>query len=288
MSYASVIIFNMFNIWNENVVKNRASVFLANQLREPFWHFVAISIILFSGEYFFSTEHRPNSFHEMSDHKRKEIQENFHKRYGRMPETQELNKLVDDWVKNEMLYQKGLELGLDKNDGYIRDRIVMKTEKLLRRVASTTVPSESDLDAWFHENKHDYLRPPTISFEHHKYSTNNQKNIQAAKKFVAELSGRNISDKLDRKFHTFNKRRLDALQVAMGEEFVSSLAGLPKNTWQIVEANNDIHIVRLLEYSKAPEPVLAQVKELVQIDWAKNEQRKYITKVIDNMKEGKL
>lgn len=82
-------------------------------------------------------------------------------------DTASLDQLVEEYVREEVLYREGLSLGLDQDDYVIRRRLIQKVEFLAEGFAgATTTLEESDLVSYFEENKRDYLVAPSITFTH--------------------------------------------------------------------------------------------------------------------------
>ncbi len=79
----------------------------------------------------------------------------------------ELQRLVDEYVREEVLYREGLGLGLDADDYVIRRRLIQKVEFLAEGFASAAVElGDADLQAHFDANKQDYIVAPSITFTH--------------------------------------------------------------------------------------------------------------------------
>ena len=76
----------------------------------------------------------------------------FEAQWGREPTPQELDKLVDADVKEEILYREGLALGLDKDDEIVRRRMAQKMQFLAEDVAAAHQPTDAELKAWFDQN----------------------------------------------------------------------------------------------------------------------------------------
>ena len=76
----------------------------------------------------------------------------FEAQWGREPTPQELDKLVEADVKEEILYREGLALGLDKDDEIVRRRMAQKMQFLAEDVAAAHQPTDAELKAWFDQN----------------------------------------------------------------------------------------------------------------------------------------
>jgi hypothetical protein len=71
----------------------------------------------------------------------------FEDTFGRAPDMQEHQRLVDDWVREELLYREGLALGLDRDDVQIRSRLAKKMGYVVEGMVTVAEPSDSDLRA---------------------------------------------------------------------------------------------------------------------------------------------
>src|SRR4030095_7019422 len=74
--------------------------------------------------------------------------------------------LVDDRVREEVLYREALALGLDKDDTIVKRQLARKMEFLAEDVSKLEVPQRGELKAWFEKNKDQFALPPRISFRH--------------------------------------------------------------------------------------------------------------------------
>jgi hypothetical protein len=90
---------------------------------------------------------------------------------GRLPLTpDQLQKLVDQKIAEEILYREGLALGLDRNDEIIKRRIAQKMDFLAADVAAIQEPDKAELIEWFSRNSDRFAIPPRASFRHLYFS----------------------------------------------------------------------------------------------------------------------
>jgi len=92
--------------------------------------------------------------------------ERFEAMLDAMPEN-DLQLMIDDYVREEVLHREALALGLDVDDYVIKQRMIQKVEFLARGFAEAI----SDLDelqvrAYFEENKGVYYIQPYVTFTH--------------------------------------------------------------------------------------------------------------------------
>ena len=77
----------------------------------------------------------------------------------------ELNSLLDNWLKEEVLYREALRLGLDQEDSIVRRRLVQKLGFIAESETIPT-PEQGELEAFYRENVDDYTLPVRYSFRH--------------------------------------------------------------------------------------------------------------------------
>src|SRR4029450_5650758 len=112
---------------------------------------------------------------------------------GRAPPTaQQMQSLIDDRVREEVLYREALTLGLDKDDTIVKRQLARKMEFLAEDVAKLEVPQPGELKAWFGKNKDRFALPPRVSFRHVYFSPDRRsKSARAdAERAQSELAGK--------------------------------------------------------------------------------------------------
>lgn len=136
---------------------------IAGILREPFFQFVALGALLFAvSEYL---EARANFARiEISRTQIEGITNNYRLQYGASPTAEQLNALVDQFIKEEVFYHEALRLKLDRDDEIIRRRLVQKYEFLQQDLGTPKDPSEADLHAFYQVHAKNYEIPERLTF----------------------------------------------------------------------------------------------------------------------------
>ncbi len=89
---------------------------------------------------------------------------------SRPPSDAELQALIEQHVREEILYRESLRLGLDRGDLIVRRRLVQKLTFLSQDLADVDDPSEAELIGFFERNRDRYVRPRRTSFSHVYFS----------------------------------------------------------------------------------------------------------------------
>ena len=114
---------------------------------------------------------------------------------------EELARLVDDYVREEVLHREALALGLDEDDYVIRRRLVQKLEFITEGFAEATVtPDDAALQRYFEANKADYYVEPYVTFTHVFFETEDKPRDEARARAEAKLL------ELNRKEHAVQRR----------------------------------------------------------------------------------
>lgn len=129
-------------------------------LKEPLFHFLLIGAGLF---FLYS---QLNSGEESSDTQQIIIDKSklevlsiaFMEENGIAPTQKELQKLLENDIREEVLYHEAISQGLDKNDRVIRHRLAQKMTYLFEDVSMLDEPSDEVLKAYLQENPEKFTR----------------------------------------------------------------------------------------------------------------------------------
>ena len=136
-------------------------------LREPLLHFLVIGAALFGVFRFVGCgAHRPTSDEiVVSSGQIASLAAIFSRTWQRPPTAKELDALVNEHIRDEVLYRQGVAMGLDKDDAVVRRRIRQKMEFVADMTADAE-PTDAELKAfvaehpeWFRERAPLLLRP---------------------------------------------------------------------------------------------------------------------------------
>ena len=104
----------------------------------------------------------------------------------------ELQNLIDDYVREEVLHREALALGLGEDDYVIRRRLVQKLEFITEGFAEAGAKvDQAALRRYFDANKADYYVEPFVTFTHVFFETEDRPREQAhaaAEKKLLELN----------------------------------------------------------------------------------------------------
>ena len=114
---------------------------------------------------------------------------------GRNPTEDEIARIINNLIEEEILYREALLLGLDKEDRIIKRRLAQKIT-FLKQETLTDKPSNEALINFYELNKNNYYIQPTFSFTHYYFSAENNSKARsnAAIKLILSSSSKIKSD----------------------------------------------------------------------------------------------
>lgn len=199
----------------------------------------------------------------------------FEKVWQRSPSAKELDGLIQNYIREEVLYREALAMGLDRNDGIVRRRLRQKMEFISEDLANLDAPEEQELHAYLAAHQEDYRQPTRFSFRQIYFNTS--KHGQAAQAdamtLVATLQAQDadvatLGDPLmvKQQFHSETEREIER---ALGSQFLQSLRETPTGSWQgPITSGFGLHLVRIDERIDGEISKLNDVRKLVIRDWA--------------------
>jgi len=134
-------------------------------IREPLVHFLAIAAMLFGiGVLRGEGSGSPTNRIAITPGVVERLLQGFRLTWQRPPTESEFRGLVEDYLKEEVLYREALEMGLDRDDQIIRRRMRQKLEFLTADLVESFEPSEMELQAHLDANMDLYRQEAAVSF----------------------------------------------------------------------------------------------------------------------------
>jgi hypothetical protein len=192
----------------------------------------------------------------------------------------ELQNLIDDYVREEVLHREAVALGLGEDDYVIRRRLVQKLEFITEGFAEAGAKvDQSRLRRYFDANKADYYVEPFVTFTHVFFETEDrpreQAHAAAAKKLI-ELNRNGVPfadapQHGDRFLYHVNyvERTPDYVASHFGVPMAKAVFELEPNEfiWKgPFDSPYGVHLVLLTTNEPGRDPELAELEERVRVD----------------------
>lgn len=202
------------------------------------------------------------------------LSEGFARQWHRPPDERELRGLVEDHVREEVLYREALAMGLDRDDTIVRRRLAQKLEFLGQDIASAAMPDEAALRRYFAEHAARYAVPGQVSFRHVYFSADRRGAMLEAdaRNALEALAKGGDAETMGDPFlreHEFVAADESQIASALGDGFAKEVIGLPAGEWQgPVSSTYGMHLVQV-SGREAPRPAAFEtVREAVVRDFS--------------------
>ena len=155
----------------------------------------------------------------------------------------EIDALLDNWLKEEVLYQEALRLGLDEEDSIVRRRLVQKLG-FIAESEPIPAPEIGELEAFYQQHIDDYTLPVRYSFQH-LYFQQFESAQEALEQINKGALARDFGESSMLNPAYAYRSALD-LNATFGADFASQIANLPVESWQgPVQSGFGFHLVLL-------------------------------------------
>ncbi len=257
----------------------------ARWLREPLVHFLLIGAVLFSVSSYMNRGHSSNTSYRirLTEADLNQLELFYMSQWHRSPTPEEFSRLVEDRVRDEVLYREALGMGLDKDDTIVKRRMAQKMEFLSENVANSHAPSQTELNSWYEKNKQRFAQPGKLTFRHLYFSPDHRgdQTMADAKAALKQLANQpenaRVASLFGDRFMLQNKYEnssSDDLAKDFGADFAESVFKLKPGSWQgPLQSGYGLHLVFIESITPGRVPSVDEVAIDVKTAWLA-EQRK--------------
>jgi hypothetical protein len=246
-------------------------------LREPLLHFLVAGAALFA-----VWEGRSNAVAARADRivvsaaTIESLAGNWARIRHRPPTAAELEGLIDDHIREEVLYREALALGLDKDDTIIRRRLRQKLEFVSEDVATQVEPTEAQLEAFLSENPDAFRVEPRHSFRHVFLSPGRRGATlgRDAERLLAALNRPGETAKAEEEgdpfllAFEFDGASSEEVGRLFGGELAAALPTLDPGRWRgPIRSGYGAHLVLVQRRVPGRVPALGEVRDAVRREW---------------------
>jgi peptidyl-prolyl cis-trans isomerase C len=266
-------------------------------LNEPLIHFLLIGALLFGLYSLLNPQEVDVADNRIvvSSGDIERLSANWEKKLQRPPTAEELQALVDAYIREEVYYREAIALGLDQDDTVLRRRMMQKMEFLTNDLADLANPDEATLKQYLLENKSKYELPARISFSHiyFSYGKRGDQIFGDAATALNEIRSNADPDAIsfesgDPFMHQSALTLEEPYEIArlFGQQFAEQLFQLEAEGWQgPLESSYGLHLVRISEKVATRMPEQVAVIEKVRADWMLEQRQKANSEIYRRFKQ---
>ena len=203
---------------------------------------------------------------------------------GRDPTDDELARIVNNLIDEEILYREALFLGLDQEDTIIKRRLAQKIS-FLKEESIPKIPSVNELKEYYENNKEKYFIESSFTFTHYYFSENNN-SLDRSQRAIKALQ-ENSTVKSDPFYlgKAFANEPLRNIETNFGKAFSKELMEANLNQWTgPFESTYGHHIVYLNSTNPGYIPVIEEVLRQVEVDFLQMKREDAVKGFLNNIR----
>ena len=206
---------------------------------------------------------------------------------GRNPSEDEIIRIINDYLEEEILYREAIALGLDKDDRIIKRRMAQKIT-FLKQESFVEIPDSKEVMAYFEANKQNYYINSSYTFTHHYFSNENDaqnrsnfaiKNLKNNQKPIDAdpfLLGKNFVNKND-----------DEIDQDFGLNFSKNFYNVNLNEWiGPFQSSYGYHIVKIISKNDGYFPDTIDIYQKIELDYINNKKNNLLEEYISEVKSN--
>lgn len=270
---------------------------LRQLLREPLLHFLLIGAALFVGYWVLNPSAEADAQSkriELTQDDLVQISIAWLAQGRPAPTTEQLKGLVEQRVREEILFREAVALGLDKGDTIVRRRLAQKMDFLAEDISAVNEPSSQEIMAWFTDNQQRFALAPRVSFRHLYFSFDRrgQRAGEVAAQALPMLAGkpidwseaRALADPFMFQDH-YSDRSFDEIAKLFGPGFARALIQLRPGAWQgPVESGYGSHLIFVDAVTPSRVPAFEEIETEVKSEWVAERRAEAKRKAYETMR----
>ena len=230
---------------------------------------------------------------EVTDGQVAGIRERWAAEWGRPPTDQELNGLLDDAIREEILYREALRLGLERGDTIVRRRLAQKMTFMLEDGTAVPAPADTEVEAYHSTHAERYREPGRTTFDHVFLSDDRRADPPGDARALL-LAVRTGEDEAWRQLgdpfmllREYADRTDQELAELFGGTFAGAVIQLSVGDWHgPIRSAYGTHLVRVMSRTKPRVPAFVEVRDRVVEDLIADRRREQNQAALRTVAEG--
>ena len=264
-------------------------------MREPLIHFLCIGAALFLFFELFDDPVGPqSSWIVITNGQIEFLKASYARSRQRQPTEQELQRLIDSYLREEIFYREALALGLDKDDTIIRRRLKQKLELMSDDLVGIIVPSDEDLQQFMEIHAESFMIESQVAFRHVFLDIHQRGNSveDEATRLLALLSDEGseadpdtLGDRLMMP-KSFNLSPVSEIAKMFGKPFSLELTNSKPGQWVgPVLSGYGLHLIMVTDHTAGRLPSLDEIRKTVEWEWSAAHRKELKENIYNELRE---
>jgi peptidyl-prolyl cis-trans isomerase C len=282
---------------NEPAPGGRASSRLMRWGREPLLHFLLIGVALFVGYHALHPELTGRDSSDrivLTEDDLRQLRATWLAQGRPSPTQEDMRRLIESKVHEEIFYREALALGLDKEDTIVKRRLAQKMEFLVEDLAALRDPTTEVLRSWFEKNRERFTPAPRVSFRHLYFSPDRRGAgvKEAAASAREQLNGKPLDSPVPATLadsfmfqDSYSDRTPEQVAAVFGTTFAEALLLLAPGSWEgPIESGLGWHVVWVESITPDRTPAFEEIEPDIKSQWSEEQRIESSRRTFDAMK----
>ena len=203
---------------------------------------------------------------------------------GRNPTDDEIFRIINNLIEEEILYREALLLGLDKEDRIIKRRLAQKIS-FLKQESILNMPTKDEIFEYYDLNKDKYFVDKTFTFTHLFYSSESSSKERATSSYQEIINGYDVTADPFFLGKNFVDKSLKNIESDLGKNFASNLQNLTINKWsEPIASAFGHHLVYISNINNGYYPNINTIYKRVEMDLLQDKRDQAVKIFVDEVK----
>ena len=203
---------------------------------------------------------------------------------GRTPNDNEIARIINNLVEEEILYREALNLGLEKDDRIIKRRLAQKIS-FLKQESIKEAFTKEDVIKYFNENKEKYFIDSVFTFTHYFFSSENKPEERSFKAYADLQNNVSIDSDPFLLGKNFVQVTINDIKRDFGEEFALSFNSPQLNSWlKPIKSVFGYHIIFITDHKDGYYPDVSEIYKTIEIDLLQDKKSKSLNEYLNKIK----
>lgn len=251
-------------------------------IKHPLLQFSVVGVLLFGLNYIVTNQTNRKEQLLIDDSDLENSIQTYSQTWEEIPDSSMVPHLLEQQIEQKVLYEKGLELGLDKNNRRVKELIVLSTKEYLMSQADLSDPGDAVLQLFWKEHKDNFEEPGVYSFEQYFFEADSLKAASAQKqlklgKTIHGVTNSALSD---------NYKEVTAIELAkvFGKDFSMELDAVTADEVLVLKSLWGWHVIRMTKVQKGATLSFDSQRQQVLKNWREQQQRMYYEAALNELK----
>ena len=263
-------------------------------LKEPLFQFLVLGAALF-GFFHLVGDKKPDAPERIvvSSARINNLADGFARTWRRPPGKEELQGLIDDYIRDEVFYREGRAAGLDRDDVIIRRRVRQKME-FFAEDASVPEPGEAQLAPYLESNPERFKTEDRFTFHHVFLSATRRgaaidrdsqqvSSILALAETTMDITEIGDPFLLGEEFQAVSQTEVAGI---FGDAFAKRMSVIEQGRWQgPISSSFGQHFVYISERIQGGAPPLDAIRDAVRREWSNARRLEAEQKLYSSLRE---